>query len=45
MIYGDNYFYSNQAKLEVEAQNKLLKIGRKEGWSTSELKEIENAKK
>jgi len=42
--YGDNYFYSNRNKLEVEAQDKLLKIGKKEGWSKKEINEIEKAK-
>jgi RHS repeat-associated protein len=42
--YGDKYFYSNVAKLEVEAQNQLLKIGAKEGWKAAELSEITRAK-
>jgi RHS repeat-associated protein len=42
--YGDKYFYSNVAKLEVEAQNQLLKIGTKEGWKAAELSEITKAK-
>lgn len=44
MLHGDEYFFSNQAKLEVEAQDKLFKIGKKEGWAKSELNEISRAK-
>ena len=42
--YGDKFFFSNVAKLEVEAQKQLLKIGTKEGWKASELSEIGRAK-
>jgi len=44
MIYGDDYFYGNRNKLEVEAQDRLLEIGKKEGWSISEMDEIRAAK-
>jgi len=43
-VFGDDYFQNNIAKLEVEAQDQLLQIGKKEGWSTSELDEIQRAK-
>ena len=42
--YGDEYFYNNVSKLEVEAQEELLRIGKKEGWKASEIKKIEKAK-
>jgi hypothetical protein len=34
----------NSYKLEIEAQDKLLKIGKKEGWSAEEMAEIQRAK-
>jgi RHS repeat-associated protein len=44
MEHGDKYFYSHRNELEVEAQNKLLRIGKNEGWSEREMQEIQRAK-
>lgn len=45
LLYGDDYFYSNRNLLEIQAQDKLLEIGQREGWSKSEIEEIQNARK
>jgi hypothetical protein len=44
--YGAEYVQDvlNRARLEIEAQDQLLKIGKKEGWAASEMAEIERAK-
>jgi RHS repeat-associated protein len=42
--YGEKYFYANRDKLEVEAQNILLEVGTKEGWSKKQLDRIQSAK-
>lgn len=43
--YGEAYVSEHLAELEVEAQNMLLRIGKKEGWSKGDMAEIEGAKK
>jgi RHS repeat-associated protein len=42
--YGEKYFLQNNVKLEIEAQNELLEIGKSEGWSASEMDRINRAK-
>ncbi|HNP24986.1 MAG TPA: RHS repeat-associated core domain-containing protein [Panacibacter sp.] len=44
--YGGEYVQIpiNKATLEIEAQDKLLTIGGKEGWSESEMNSIKSAK-
>ena len=42
--YGEKFMLSNRLQLEIEAQNKLLDIGKKEGWAQSEMDRILNAK-
>jgi len=44
LLYGDKYFYANRNLLEVQAQDKLLEIGRKEGWSQAEMEAIQKAR-
>jgi RHS repeat-associated protein len=43
-INGEKVFFENQTKFEIEAQDILLEVGKKEGWSAEELKKIESAK-
>ncbi|RAJ02326.1 RHS repeat-associated protein [Chitinophaga skermanii] len=47
MKYGSEYMGSEivKVRLEIEAQNWLLKIGKREGWTATEIAEIERAKK
>ena len=42
--YGEKYMTTNRVQLEIEAQDELLRIGKKEGWSKSELDRISHAK-
>jgi len=43
--YGQEYFLKNRSQLEVQAQDELLKIGKKLKWPESEMEEIRTAKK
>ncbi len=42
--YGEEYVSGHIFEMEIEAQNTLLRIGKKEGWSKSEMSEIKKAK-
>ena len=42
--HGEKYFLKNRTKLELEAQDKLLEIGKEEGWSDEVMSRIERAK-
>ncbi|MEM0942294.1 MAG: RHS repeat-associated core domain-containing protein, partial [Bacteroidota bacterium] len=42
--HGEKYFLKNRTKLEIEAQDHLLKIGKDEGWSDKVMERIRNAK-
>jgi RHS repeat-associated protein len=42
--YGEKFVNENLFKLEIQAQDKLLKIGKKEGWSDAAMNEIKKAK-
>jgi len=42
--YGSDYMVKNKNLIEIEAQDKLLKIGKKEGWSEEVMDEIRRAK-
>jgi RHS repeat-associated protein len=42
--HGERFFFDNQVKLEIEAQDILLEIGAREKWSTQEIQRIKAAK-
>ncbi len=42
--YGEKYFLKNNELIEIEAQDELLKIGKKEGWSKKDINQIKRAK-
>jgi len=44
MQKGNEYFSAHVNEMEIGAQDKLLRIGAKEGWSKKELDEIRGAK-
>lgn len=43
-MYGDDYFQENVNLLEVQAQDRLLEIGKRENWSKTEIDKIRGAK-
>ena len=45
IYFGDDIFYSNRNLLEFSAQEKLLEIGAREGWSKAEMNAIRKAKR
>jgi hypothetical protein len=45
VTYGEDYFVRNNVALEIEAQDILLGVGKKEGWSSAEMDRISHAKK
>jgi len=42
--HGEEYFLKNRTNLELEAQDQLLELGKKEGWSDEVMSRIERAK-
>ena len=44
MKFGDDYFKLHRNELELQAQDELLRIGEKEGWSKEDINEIRGAK-
>ena len=44
MLYGNKFVDANKYEMEIQAQNTLLEIGRKENWSKDEMTEIKKAK-
>jgi len=42
--HGESYFLKNRNKLEIEAQDELLKIGAQEGWSDDVIDRIKRAR-
>jgi hypothetical protein len=36
-LHGEDYFNANVLRLEMEAQDKLLEIGKRENWSKTEM--------
>ncbi|MGL4597655.1 MAG: RHS repeat domain-containing protein, partial [Bacteroidia bacterium] len=44
-VYGGEFCQYNQAFCELEAQYALLELGKKEGWSRANMRQIKRAKK
>ena len=44
ILFGDEYVQKNRIQMEIDAQDKLLRIGKNEGWSQAEMDEIGKAK-
>ena len=42
--HGETFFLENRTQLEIEAQDKLIQIGKEEGWSDEVMKRIRNAR-
>jgi hypothetical protein len=42
--YGKDYMVENRNLIEIRAQDRLLKIGKKEGWSKDAMDEIKQAR-
>jgi hypothetical protein len=42
--HGNDYALANRTKLEIEAQDELLRIGEAEGWSQAEMDRIRAAR-
>jgi len=44
-LYGEEFFNSNVLSLEIQAQDRLLEIGKKENWTKTEMDKIRDSKK
>jgi RHS repeat-associated protein len=44
MKHGSKYFYNNRTSLEIEAQDMLINIAKKEKWGANEISRLEAAK-